>query len=242
VPSPRKAAKTDYTTDMPSIAAPERPRESVVMPPAPREIPRGKKARKLALDLSAIPRPVLIGAPVLVVSLGAWALYSSHQAPPPVLETITPSKVETGGTVTIAGTGFEAGANKNVVRFGDQTGTVISASEKQLAVTVPNVESGERPVVVESRRSRSNQLFVKIFKAPALTRLDPDVALPGEEVVASGVNLAGATVNLSVGGRQAEIVKGDPTSIRFRVPQIAAQEGRTVTVNLRWARLGGARP
>ena len=231
-PSPaRKAAKSDYMTEVPSIAT-DRPREAVVLPPAPREIPRGKQARKRALDLSRIPRPVLIGVPVLAVSLGAWSVYSGLQAPPPVLENVMPFKVETGGTVTITGKGFETTPARNVVRFGKETGTVTSASDTQLAVTVPNMESGDRAVVVESRRSRSNQLFVKIFKAPAITSLEPEVAMPGEEVVATGVNLGLGPVSLSVGGQPAEIQQASPTSIRFRIPQIPASEGRSVKVNL----------
>jgi len=112
-----------------------------VLPPTPREVPRGKKVQKAALDLSRIPRPIVLGVPVLVLALAAWAAYSRLQAPPPVLETIMPSKVETGGTVTITGKGFEASAARNVVRFGDQNGTVTAASETQLAVTS---ERGER--------------------------------------------------------------------------------------------------
>lgn len=230
-PAPRKPAKPEYSTEFPSIAS-DKPREAVMLPPAPREIPRGKQAKKVALDLSRIPRPVLIGVPVLALSLGAWAVYSGLQAPPPVLENVTPSKVETGGTVTITGKGFEPSPARNVVRFGNQAGTVTSASETQLAVTVPNMESGDHAVGVESRRSRSNQLFVKIFKAPAITRLEPEVAMPGEEIVASGVNLAPGKVSLSVGGQPAEFQEGTPTSIRFRIPQIPAPEGRSVTVNL----------
>src|SRR5262245_60664630 len=181
-PAPaRKPGKADYTTDMPSIAAPERPREAVVLPPVPKEIPRAKKAKRSGFDLKAVPLPALAGVGVLVLALGAWTVYSRMQGPPPVIETISPPKVETGGTVTISGTGFDSSATGNVVRFGDQTGTVVSASDKQIAVTVPNVESGDRAVTVTSRRSRSNQLVVKIFKAPAISKLEPDVALPGEE-------------------------------------------------------------
>jgi FHA domain/IPT/TIG domain len=232
-PAPRKPAKPEYTTDMPSIAAPERSREAVALPPAaPREIPRGKRAKKGGLDLSRIPRPALVGAAVVVLCLAVWAGFSRTQTPPPVLEGIVPAKVETGGTVTITGKGFDSTPARNVVRFGDQTGTVTSASATQLAVTVPNVETGDRAVRVESRWSRSNQLFIKIFKAPAITKLEPDVALPGEEIVANGVNLAPGNVTLSVGGQPAEVSQGGPTSFHFRVPQMVASEGRAVTVNL----------
>src|SRR6185503_5375649 len=52
-PAARKAAKGDYTTEVPSIAA-DRPREAVVLPPVPREIPRGKQARRKSFDISRI--------------------------------------------------------------------------------------------------------------------------------------------------------------------------------------------
>jgi IPT/TIG domain len=60
--------------------------------------------------------------------------------------------------------------------------------------------------------------------------LEPDVALPGQEVTLRGQNLGGKGLNVTVGGRPVEVQNSTPTGLRFRVPDLPVVEGRTVQV------------
>ena len=235
VPPPggeRRRPAPQHSSDIPSIVT-DRVREPG---PAPtREAParRGVSAPRLP----SIPRPVLIGLATIVVAGLAYFGYSRSRQPPPVISSVLPPYVEPGQTVAIAGTGLGTAADAITARFGDQTGQVTSASDTQISVTVPAAlaakEGVEIPVSVETRTGRSNPLFLRVRRVPHPNRLEPDVALPGQEVTIVGENLDGTPLSVQVAGETATVRSAQADAVRLIVPSLTVIEGRGVPVTLR---------
>ena len=234
VPPPggeRKRPVADYSSDTPSIVT-DRVRE-----PGPREAaPRAGGGVSLP-RLPSVPRPVLIALATLVVAAIAYFAYGRARPVPPVISSVLPPRVEPGQTVAIAGTGLGTSAEGVTVRFGDQAGQVSSASDTQISVTVPAAlaakEGVEIPVSVETRAGRSNALFLRVRRVPHPSRLEPDVALPGQEVTVIGENLDGTPLSVQVAGETAEVRSAQADAVRLVVPSIPVTEGRAVPVTLR---------
>jgi hypothetical protein len=234
-PPPRKAEKADYQTELPSIAPADHKREAPLVPPAaPGAMPRPKAARPRP-PVPTVSRPILIGVGAGVVGLaGVFGAYKLLYTPPPVIQSVAPPRVEPGGTLSVTGSGLSANV---VVRIGDHTGKVVSATDTSLSVTLPEmpVRDGvmDVPVLVESRGGRSNSLFVKVYAAPRIASLTPDVAMPGDEVTATGQNLEGSAVVVQVAEQPAKVLGAQGGSLRFRVPALPIVEpGRPVPVTV----------
>ncbi|HUG52309.1 MAG TPA: IPT/TIG domain-containing protein, partial [Vicinamibacteria bacterium] len=170
------------------------------------------------------------------VTIAAFLAYSRADRPPPVLSGVTPFKAEVGTTITITGSGFETSVQGNVVRFGSLKAAVTNVSPTSLAVTVPEVEgvaAGKNvPVTVEGGGGRSNALFVKIARLPRVTRIEPDVALPGAEVVLHGQNLDGTPLSVKIGGEKVETTEARADSVRVKVPDLTYTDGQSVPVSV----------
>jgi len=225
------ATKPDYMTEAPSIGG-DRVREPIALPPAVAPAPRARRrgARMAPPDL---PRVAIMGGAAALLSLVAFYAWSHLHQPPPVLSGITPPKVEVGSTVTIAGAGFAGSADGNHVQFGDVDATVTNASPTSLAVTVPAIPGAnvkEVAVTVRAGGGRSNALFVKIARLPRITKLEPDVAVPGAEVTLHGQNLDGAPVSVRIGGEKVQPIDARADSLRVKVPDIPWTDGQTVSV------------
>ena len=235
VPPPggeRRRPVADYSSDTPSIVT-DRVRE-----PTPREaVPPGARRGVSLPRLPALARPVLIALATLVVAGLAYLAYGRLRAVPPLISSVLPPRVEPGQTVAIAGTGLGTSAEAVTVRFGDQAGGVTSASDTQISVTVPEAlatkEGVEIPVSVETRAGRSNALFLRVRRVPHPNRLEPDVALPGQEVTLIGENLDGTPLSVQVAGETAEVRSAQADAVRLVVPSIPVVEGRAVPVMLR---------
>ncbi len=232
---PKKPVRAEYTNDMPSIAAPDRPRGAGAPLPVPMPLPVPdalKKARRPTL--SAIPRPLLAVGIGLLVSAVAYFGWRSFQAAPPVITAVLPPRAEGGQTVSLQGTGFGSNAKVVSVRFGEQLGQVISATETQVAVALPQIApsggAADLPVTIENRAGRSNAIFVTITAPPRITSFSPDVAMPGQTVSAEGRNLDGKPLSVLVSGQLAEILDAKPTSLRFRVPELSVTPGESAPV------------
>ena len=228
----RKRPVADYSSDTPSIVT-DRVRE-----PGPREAAPRAARRGVSLPrLPALPRPVLIALGTLVVAGLAYFVYGRLRPVPPVISSVLPPRVEPGQTVAIAGTGLGTSAEAVTVRFADQAGQVTSASDTQVSVTVPAAlaakEGVEIPVIVETRAGRSNALFLRVRRVPHPNRLEPDVALPGQEVTLIGENLDGTPLSVQVAGETAEVRSAQADAVRLVVPSIPVTEGRAVSVTLR---------
>lgn len=236
--APRKAAKGDYTDEPPSIV-PTMQRQPLPVPPPP---PVDLKARLEAAKKGGIALPrVAIAVVVVLVVLGSgyFAVGSLMQGPPVVLS-VLPPRVEGGQTVTVAGSSFGSDAGAVTVRVGESPGKIVSASDTQIAVQVPEIEpengAAEFKVSVETRKGRSNPLPLTVTAPPRIAGLQPDVAMPGDEVVASGKHLKGKPLALSVDGQDAEVLEATGDRLRFRVPALSVVPGRAAAILARVGR------
>jgi hypothetical protein len=239
VPPPggeRKRPVADYSSDVPSIVS-DRVREPGL--PMRESPPAGRRG----FSLPSLPRPVLIGLATLALAGLAYFAFTRFRQPPPVISSVLPPRAEPGLTVAIAGAGLGGAANAVTVRFGDQRGEVTSASETEISVTVPAAlaakDGVEIPVTVETRSGRSNALFLRVRRVPHPARLEPDVAMPGQEIVLSGDNLDGTPLSVQVGGQPAEVRSVQADAIRLVVPSLPVTDGRSVPVSMRVGSVAG---
>lgn len=236
-PAAEKKVRPEYTNELPSMV-PAGGRERLSPPPpAPSLEAIAGGARPVARRRGpAIPRLAIVALLTAAVAGTALWVYLRLRPAAPVITSVIPPKAEPGQTVTIAGTGFDPKADGDTVRFGEQSGQVTSASETQLAVTVPaSLAVADTTVRVQTRGGRSNVLFLKIYRGPRVTSVDPPVALPGSEVVLHGSNLAGPSLEVEVGGLPASVKESSATALRIVLPDLPFLEGRPVPVSVQAA-------
>lgn len=213
----------------PSAEEPQ-PAPGVVAPrrPAPR-LTRRPPARRTAL--------VALGA--LAVGIAGYMAYSRWDAPAPVLLELLPPKAEPGQTIQINGSGFEAKPEDNQVLVADTPAQVIAAAPTQLSVVVPSgLAADDKPqhrVRITARGTPSNTLFFRVYVSPKVTAFEPDVAMPGDEVRALGEHF-GDDTTVAVGGLPAEILSVQPDQLRFKVPEVSVQQGRSLPVGVQVGR------
>jgi hypothetical protein len=235
----KRPAKPEYTTDPPSIEVPAAPETSRVPPLVPP--PGGVRSRPAATTIvpksvprrSGVPKLAIFGVVGAAVLAGGFFAARPLLRKAPQLSAMVPARTEPGQTITIDGTNFDATAANNVVRFGGQTAQITSASESQLAVTVPaGLAPSELQVVVETRGKKSNPLPLKVYHAPRVTGVDPEVALPGGEVSIKGDNLDGTPLHVTVGGLPAAVKSAERGSVQVVVPDLPVTEGKSVPVTV----------
>jgi hypothetical protein len=229
-PEARKAPRPEYVTEPPSIAP-----QSDAKAPAPRPArPAGKAVAKPTLRPARSRTAFYVVGVLLAVGgfFGFRVLFRS----PPRIEGAAPARSEPGQTITLSGNGFDPTAGNNVVKFGDRIGQVATATDNQLAVTIPGDLSvppgGEVKIVVESRGKPSKPFPFRIYRAPRVTELEPDVAMPGEEILVKGQNLDGTPLSVNIAGMPAEVKEAVPASVRVVVPQLPVAQGKVVPVNV----------
>src|SRR4029453_12342354 len=124
--------------------------------PSPRTPrPAKKPAARAAKRRGPIVSPAMIGIlAAMALAGGGYFAFKKFWKRPPVLESVQPGRSEPGQMVTLSGAHFPTDASANSVRIGEQTALVTSATETQLAVTVPAglAASGAEdvPIVVET--------------------------------------------------------------------------------------------
>jgi hypothetical protein len=232
---PAAGAREEYS-EQPEIVGAERERH-VSVPARPAAPPL--RIRPAARQPSAL-RLLLVAAGALLLGAGAFVVLHRMQPKPPVLLTLSPPKAEPGQTVLLMGSSFEPSAEGNVVTFGDLPAEVASASATELSVVVPpglpaGDEKGQHPVRVKARQLTSNALFFRAYLGPRVSAFEPDVAMPGDEVRAIGENF-NETTKVAVGGEVAPVLSVEPSSLRFRVPNIAVPQGQIASVQVQVGR------
>lgn len=207
---------------------------------APPTIPPPTRAKTAALAKPRAARrggiPWIAIAVLLAAALGtgAYFLLPRLLKKAPVLASVVPPRAEPGQTVTLSGKNFDGDPARNLVRFGDQLGQVTAGSATQLAVTVPaGLAASDLKVLVESPGGRSNTLPLKVYRAPRVSGIEPDVAMPGDEIVVKGQNLDGKPLTVTIGGLPAEIKDAQAGSLRVVVSRdLPPAQGRTFQVNV----------
>jgi hypothetical protein len=230
-PTAEKKAQPDYTSDLPSMVPSGVRDRFSPPPPAPSLAGIAALPRPIARGRGGFPRMAIVALVTAALAGGALWLYLHFRPPAPVITSVIPPKAEPGQTITITGTGFDPRPAGDAVRFGEQAGEVTSASETQIAVTVPpSLPVADIGVRVQTRGGRSNPLFLKIYHGPRVTSVEPPVALPGAQVVLRGSNLAGPSLGVDIGGMTATVEDSSPTVLRVRVPDLPVIEGRPVAI------------
>ena len=164
------------------------------------------------------------GAVGLVLLVGL--LVHFFFGPKPTIDAVQPAVGEPGSTITLRGDRFAEDAAQNVVRFGEAVAKVSAASETGLTVVVPDAAvPGELEVTVQVGRRRSKGMAFRVLKVLQISALEPDVALPGEEVTASGSGLDGARLVLTVEGQARPGPGGDgqPPAVQGARPGAGAR-------------------
>ena len=185
---------------------------------------------------TTVPPAALLGLLAVVALGGAFVAMKYLWKKPPVLTAVLPGKTEPGQTVSLSGKQFASDTAANVVRFGDYTGQVTSASDTQLTVAVPAVLAAagpvEVPVTIETSGGRSQAVTLKVYRAPKVTSVTPDVVMPGQEIVVSGENLSGTPLSVAVGGMIAEVKEAQADRLRVLVPKVPVVEGHKAVVSI----------
>jgi YD repeat-containing protein len=138
----------------------------------------------------------------------------------------SPQQGPPGTQVTISGTGFNTTASSNTVRFNGSSATVSSASQTQLAVTVPTgATSGPISVQVGATTVTSSASFTVTSSpnGPVITGLFPSVGSAGQVVTISGTGFEPVAIanRVRFDNTSAQVLQSSPTSITTTVPAAA---------------------
>jgi uncharacterized protein (TIGR03437 family) len=235
----RKPAKADYAVDPPSIAD-DRLREALVPPPAARPAAARKAPARAPVKQRSAKRsslPIVPIAGVLVVALlgaGGYYAFTTMKKASPVVSGVTPPKAAPGQTITIAGTDLGTSPGETKVRFGEIEGKVTSVSPTSVSAVIPASVpvQPQVQVSVESRGVRSNAMSIAVALVPRLKAIEPDVAMPGQEVVLTGENLDGKPLTVLVAAVPAEVKEATATAVRIRVPELPVAEGKGLPITV----------
>ncbi len=228
----KPAPRPEYTTDLPSIGD-ERVRGPLEVPPPSAAKPKPVVIPKVRAHTPLSPA-LVFGLLALVLAGGGFLALRRFWKTRPVLASVLPPKVEPGQTVTLSGAGFETEPARNAVRIGSQVAEVTSASSTQLTVTVPAAlaDGGPQdlPVRVQTQGGQSQPFTLKVYRPPKILAIEPEVSMPGQEIVLRGQNLGGKPITVVVGGLPAEVREAEPEALRVVVPDVPVLQGRTVAV------------
>ncbi len=86
--------------------------------------------------------------------------------------------------------------------------------------------------MVETRVGKSKALSLRVYRAPQVSGVQPDVAMPGDEITIKGLNLDGKPLTVSISGMLAEVKEAEPGTIKVVVPAVPVPEGKAVPVNV----------
>jgi hypothetical protein len=201
-------------------------------PPRPQARPgrRGRRKSRRARR-GSIPVLPIAGGLLALLAIGAGGWWFFMRATPPVLTAVRPKTVEPGQAVTLAGENFASEPAGNTVMFGTHQAVVSAATETSLQVVVPE-DLGDTPTVpvsVQTADGRTSAVPVSFLQNPRVTALEPDVALPGQEVVVRGDNLEGQ-LTVTIGDAPAEVTETSEGLVRVVVPDLGLREGQAVNL------------
>jgi len=164
------------------------------------------------------------GATQIVIDAGGrigstvqWVLTT----PKPVLTKAQPDKVPTGQAFTLQGKNFCRVANVNVVTIDKKPAQVVSATDTDLQVKVPNdAKGGKAEVLVAVAGMKTEPLTITIQPKPEVTSVNMFSAPPGQPLVISGKNFSpkAAENKVQIGDYPAEVTQASPTSLTVTIP------------------------
>ncbi|TXN36775.1 hypothetical protein FVB32_00375 [Flagellimonas hymeniacidonis] len=144
---------------------------------------------------------------------------------------IEPALADIGTTVTITGTNFNGVPVNNRVTFGGVLAQVVTATETELTVVVPEGATTGPISIAKAKFVVEGPVFT-VFPAPVITELSATGAAVGETVIITGQNF-GATVaenTVEFDGIMAEVTAASETELAVIVPDGATTGPLTVEV------------
>jgi hypothetical protein len=203
-------------------------REEPPAAPAPRARSTARRARPAP---RVDPRRLgLVAAAALGLLAGGW-LANRLFFTAPRLREVLPTAGETGQTVTVNGARFELAAAANTVWFGAVPVPAEWSTEGSLQVKVPAMAGGEEVALsVQTRGGRSGAARFRVLPLLVADRLEPEGALPGDEVVLRGLGFGAGRPAVNVAGVAAEVLGVEANALRFRVPPVRSVRGRRLPV------------
>lgn len=186
---------------------------------------------KVTVPLNALSGPIQ----VTVSELTGTSPTNFTYIPPPSIINFNPPATSVGQLVTINGSGFNATAGNNLVKFNGTYATVNAASATQLVVVVPpGATDGTISVTANGQQVLSNQAFdVTALPAPVIYGFTPAGTWVGNTVTLSGVNFSATPASNSVkfNGIVATVSSASGSNLIVTVPSGATNGYITVTTN-----------
>lgn len=144
---------------------------------------------------------------------------------------IEPAFADIGATITITGTNFNGVSVNNRVSFGDVLAQVVTATETELIVIVPDGAT-TGPISISKAKFVVEGPVFNVFPAPFITELSATGAAVGETVIIKGQNFGATTAENTVefNGVAAEITEASETELTVVVPNEATTGPLTVEV------------
>ncbi len=210
---------------------PEAPAEAPAPPPpAPRRAPaRARRGRSPGISLPVKGIALAVAGLALLGGAGWFAM--GFLASNLELVSVAPGQSPPGQPVTLNGTDFHPEAARNKVWFGDRPVPASTVSEGTLRVAVPSLPAaGPVQVSVETPKGRSNAVAFVLLPLLGVTTLEPQGALPGDEVVLRGQGLGDAALTVTVGGQPAAVVDSADDFVRFTMPAVERERGSAHSV------------
>ncbi|WP_298541462.1 IPT/TIG domain-containing protein [uncultured Aquimarina sp.] len=151
--------------------------------------------------------------------------------PAQTITNIDPDVADIGSEVIITGTNFSLVRANNRVSFNGVFASVISVSETELTVNVPEGAT-TGPVALTIGQITVDGPSFRVVSAPMITSLSVTGAAVGETVVITGVNFGETIADNSVAfnGTEAEIIAASTTEITVVIPDGATTGPLTVEV------------
>jgi hypothetical protein len=170
-------------------------------------------------------RLVGLAAGGLLLLVGAGWFVNRFYFTVPQIVGVVPAQAEMGQTITLAGKRFRHDPGENKVWFGSVATAASASTGDSLQVRVPQLPApGAVAVSVETPIGRSRPASFLALAPLKATALDPPGALPGDEVAMAGAGFEEG-VTVSVDAQPASVVKVEPGSVRFQMPQVAGDPG-----------------
>jgi N-acetylneuraminic acid mutarotase len=173
-----------------------------------------------------LPSGIAPGTYPFKISIGGRTITSASQFEiiKPEISSIAPLTGTWGTTVTINGQNFGATTAANVVKFGNATATVISASPTQLQVTVPpalvtkNSTISVNAVPIDNQTTSFASPFV--LAAPQITTISPANGKTAAHITITGTNFSPIPGNHVVrfGSLTATVLSSTSTQLVVSVP------------------------
>ncbi|MEO8362045.1 MAG: IPT/TIG domain-containing protein [Vicinamibacteria bacterium] len=214
-------------------------RERTVLPSA---VAAPLPARKTKAGTTLGIKVARVTAVAIVLIAGAFYAYRKYTESivVPVVDSYLPNPAEPGQTVTIVGSGFGASTDVNSVKvmIGSAEAHVLDVNSTRINLTVPDAlavnGSQTLPLKVTAGGTTSTGRLLKVAVVPKIISLTPRVGLRGDEVTIAGKWLGTPKTQpvVTVAGAESEMLEATPSSIRFKIPEVAATEGQRVSVKV----------